>query len=53
MTFTAFSLVNNTQDIIDNNQEKRRKGVFGPPVGCKMIVSIEDLQMPMRDIYGS
>ncbi len=45
--------MNNTQDIIDNNQEKRRKGVFGPPEGFKMIISIEDIQMPMREIYGS
>lgn len=66
ITFTAYSLANTTQDIvitysffiilnyiIDNNSEKRRKGVYGPSLGRVIIIHIEDLNMPMIEEYGA
>ena len=53
MQFSAQTSSNRVQEIIEANVEKRTKDTFAPPAGKKMVISIDDMNMPQKDTFGS
>ncbi|CAH8497721.1 unnamed protein product, partial [Dicrocoelium dendriticum] len=53
LNFSAQTSSNRTQEMIEAKLEKKRKGVRGAPKGKRVILFVDDLNMPKQDYYGS
>lgn len=53
INFSARSTSNQIQELVLSKLDKRRKGVYGPPLGRSCLIFFDDVAMPSRDTYGS
>ncbi|KER18354.1 hypothetical protein T265_16116, partial [Opisthorchis viverrini] len=53
LNFSAQTSSNRTQEIIESKLEKRKKGIRGAPKDKRVILFVDDLNMPRLDTYGS
>jgi dynein heavy chain len=52
MYFSPSTKAGIIQDVMDSRMERRRLGVYGPPLGSRLIVFVEDLNVPAHH-YGA
>ncbi|GCC25591.1 hypothetical protein chiPu_0004002 [Chiloscyllium punctatum] len=53
INFSAQTSSSRTQEIIESKLEKKRKNIIGAPGNKRVIIFVDDLNMPKLDRYGS
>jgi len=53
MNFSAQTSSARTQEILERRLEKKKKNVLGAPAGKKIVVFIDDVNMPKLETYGA
>jgi len=53
LNFSSKTTAADVQRTVEDNIDKRMKGVYGPPPGKSLAVFLDDLNMPKVDTYGT
>lgn len=53
LNFSSRTSSMDVQRTIETSVKKRSKNIFGPPIGKKLAVFIDDMNMPIVDTYVS
>ncbi|XP_043489610.1 dynein axonemal heavy chain 6 [Polistes fuscatus] len=53
LIFSAQTSSGRTQEIIELKLEKRKKALLGAPIGKRVCIFVDDINMPKLDTYGS
>ncbi|CAK0888334.1 unnamed protein product [Prorocentrum cordatum] len=53
INMSAMTSSGKTQEIIESKIEKRIKNKYGPPNNKRMVLFVDDLNMPRKDTFGS
>ncbi|XP_047348170.1 dynein axonemal heavy chain 6 [Vespa velutina] len=53
LIFSAQTSSGRTQEILELKLEKRKRAVLGAPIGKRVCVFVDDINMPKLDTYGS
>lgn len=53
ITFTVMITANQTQEQIIAKLQKWKRGIYGPPKGMQSVLFVDDMNMPVKEIYGA
>lgn len=53
MNFSAQTSSARTQEIIELKLERKKKTLLGAPVGKRVVIFVDDVNMPKLEIYGA
>merc|ERR1719171_3456206 len=51
--FSAQTSAANVVDMFESKLERKRKTLLGPPAGTRMLIFVDDVNMPMLETYGA